>query len=449
MRGKGCVPFLLVCVCLSIRLLPAQVREEWVARYDAAYEDDTAHAIAVDAEGYVYVTGSSRGLDGDAAATIKYDRDGRQLWVARYHPLTLGQHVGFHIALDGKGNVYVAGNSQDGSPRSRYLTIKYDRDGRQVWSDHYRESPDSDGSARALAVDGEGNVYVTGVMGDYRPMKDYGDYVTIKYDTDGNRVWVARYDGPQHGRGGAGALALDGEGNVYVTGGSRGEGGWFDYATIKYDRDGREVWVARFHDLPNENASARSIALDAEGNVYVTGNSGNQGSHYVTIKYDGEGQEVWVARYYGNRGAIAHAMALGGDGSVYVTGQSLGEGTDSDYATVRYNTDGQELWVAHSSGLGYGYNQPRAIAVDGNDNVYVTGWSEVDRTRYDFDYITVKYDPQGQEVWVARYDGPRHEQDYAYAIALDKDGNVYVTGASCGLLGFSCSDYATIKYSQK
>jgi hypothetical protein len=65
----------------------------------------------------------------------------------------------------------------------------------------------------------------------------------------------------------------------------------------------------------------------------------------------------------------------------------------------------------------------------------------------------VKYSPLGEELWVARYDGPVSLDDYASAMALDAAGNVYVTGSSCGRTndGTHCLDYdyATIKYSQQ
>ena len=79
---------------------------------------------------------------------------------------------------------------------------------------------------------------------------------------------------------------------------------------------------------------------------------------------------------------------------------------------------------------------PAAIAIDKAGNVYVTGG--------DSDYVTINYDSAGQEQWVTRYHGPGTRSDHARAIALDGLGNVYVTGASAG--SGTASDYATIKY---
>jgi hypothetical protein len=82
------------------------------------------------------------------------------------------------------------------------------------------------------------------------------------------------------------------------------------------------------------------MALDAAGNVYVTGKSSSSSMHfdYATVKYDPDGNEQWVARYNGpgNGSSSASAIALDAGGKVYVTGQSPGAGTPLDYATVKY-----------------------------------------------------------------------------------------------------------------
>ena len=84
------------------------------------------------------------------------------------------------------------------------------------------------------------------------------------------------------------------------------------------------------------------------------------------------------------------------------------------------------------------------MALDSEGNVYVTGHSYGDGTIYD--YATVKYDPAGNELWVARYNGPGNYTDIANAIAVDASGSVYVTGV-CSIVPYYASAYATIKYS--
>ena len=116
-------------------------------------------------------------------------------------------------------------------------------------------------------------------------------------------------------------------------------GGDFDYATIKYNSSGQEQWVARYNSSGNGDDVAFAMAIDGSGNVYVTGNSTGSGTadDYATIKYGASGQQQWVGRYNGpaNESDGATAIAVDGSGNVYVTGYSTGLGTDYDYATVR------------------------------------------------------------------------------------------------------------------
>src|SRR4029077_5570861 len=97
-----------------------------------------------------------------------------------------------------------------------------------------------------------------------------------------------------------------------------------------------------------------------------------------------------------------------------------------------------------SSDLGNGSDVATAIVLDDSSNVYVTGRSE--RTTFgDSDYATVKYNSAGQQQWVVRYNGPGNTDDRAEAMAIDTLSNVYVTGMS----GSGRNSYfLTIKYGQ-
>jgi len=292
--------------------------------------------------------------------------------------------------------------------------------------------------ARDIGVDGAGNIYVTGLS---YGENTGGDYATVKYDSDGTVVWVARYNGPASRGDGAHAMVLDDSGNVYVTGISDSIDNGVDYLTIKYGPDSNvAAWVSRYDGLGHSWDEARSIAVDDSGNVYVTGYSIDSEDDIVTIKYEADGNEAWVARYDYRGWDSGSAVAVDDSGNVYVTGTSEGEGTSDDIVTIKYEADGNEAWAARYNGPGNGHDFGEALAIDDSGNIYVTGDSDGNGTVSDI--CTIKYDANGNEVWVARYDGPASDWDYGDKIILDDSGNIYVSG----MVSSSSQDYATIKY---
>jgi hypothetical protein len=248
-------------------------------------------------------------------------------WVRRYNGPGDGMDRPTAMSVDRTGNVYVTGISEGSGTYKDYATIKYYPDGKTAWVKRYNGPENDDDEALAMTVDGNSNVYVTGLSS--------GDYVTIKYYSNGDTAWVRRYNGQGNGTDVARAIAVDGSGNVYVTGESYGSETSSDYATIKYYADGKIGWVKRYNGPENDHDAASAIAIDNSGKVYVTGYSY---VHYATIMYYPNGNRGWVRKYHGPNMGWNEAMEIAVDGSnnVYVTGACDCSERACDYATVKY-----------------------------------------------------------------------------------------------------------------
>ncbi len=431
--------FLGICLLLLTVLAYAQ-NVEWIARYEPG---STAEAIAVDNSGNVYVCGYGSGASIDYI-TIKYNSAGDTLWVRYYDGGASYFDFANALAIDGGGNVYVTGRSIASGNYFDIATIKYNSAGVEQWIARYDGSGDDD-IGYDIAVDELGNVFVTGVA----TINSGTHYITIKYDSSGDTMWTATYGGPDSTGCIAQALALDDSGNVYVTGNGYSSATFRDYTTVKYDTSGTEEWVAVYNGLTTyADDQAYDIAYEG-GYVYVTGESENASydADYFTIKYTNTGDTVWTARYHGLGDSYDRAYALAVDdyGNIYVTGESFDTYTSVDYATIKYNSSGDIEWTARYNGPDSAGDQARAIVLDNADNVYVTGRSYAyEPYTPEYDYLTVKYNSFGVEQWNARYDGTGHTQDEALAITVDNAGFVYVTGGSTG--NTSYEDFVTIKY---
>lgn len=400
----------------DVTVLKGPVHEAWVAHYDAPEgEWDEAEALVVDADGNVYVTGQSQGN----IVTIKYDTDGNQLWI-RYHdePYACWAVGGVSIGVDDCGNVYVAGDCTSKMGDYDFVTIKYDTNGDELWVRHYDGPASSHDSARSLAIDSAGDVYVTGSSDDGDGLSNYA---TLKYDADGHEIWVSRYEGLTGTDCYSQAIAVDSFGNVYVTGWMwlySDKAGW---ATVAYDTDGNELWAA--HD-GNESVNDMALYEDESGTyIYVTGGG-------TTVQYDGNGNEVWC------NPASGHALAVDMQGNAYITGvKKSNKLSGNDPGIVKYDSHGNELWTVIYDNC----DTVTDIVVDASGDVCVTGYDNrlLDRR----DYVTIMHKSDGNILWEARYNGIGYWSAGPNAIAMDDPGNVYVTG-------MGEEDFLTIKYTQ-
>jgi uncharacterized delta-60 repeat protein len=441
---------ILLNIFIGIACSPVygQVMQEWASVYNGNGNlEDHSYSIAADNSGNVYVTGySDGGSTSNDYLTIKYNPAGDAVWVKRYNnPSENGSDQARSIAVNDSGNVYVTGSSTGNGTYGDFFTIKYNSSGDTVWTKRWDSDFHQGDGARDIALDFLGNVFVTGAA--YRGGNAW-DCVTIKYSSSGVEQWVGLYTGELGDFDEGYAVTVDNSGNAYVTGrcGTNGSG---DFLTIKYNPAGDSLWVKKYDGPDNGLDEAYDIAVDNSGNAYVTGRSlaNNTGYDCLTIKYSPTGDSLWTKRFNGTANDIdeAYALALDNSGNVCITGVSNHVGGSLDYVTIKYSGDGLEQLVQYYNGPGSSYDYAYSIAVDEEDNIYVTGESPGGSPTYT-DVATIKYNSAGIEQWVQRYNGSGNSGDIGRAIVVNNSGNVFVTGDCVGT-GTSF-DYVTIKYSQ-
>jgi len=448
-RRSSSLPAVVAGLCLLLPVLAySQVDTAWVRLYryiPTAWSGATD--LAVDTAGNVYVTGISCGSTGvEDYATIKYNPAGDTLWVRRYDGTANVEDEAYALALDRVGHVYVTGGSADSANYWDCVTIKYSPTGETRWVARYDGPGHDDDWANDVAIGESGSVFATGTS--VTTEFDY-DIATIKYNSTGEEQWVSRHGGALGIEDEANAIAVDDSGNVYVTGvedrGSRPDTD-SKLVTIKYGPTGDTLWVSRHDGGGTGRDEGRDIMVDAAHNVYVTGGHWDTLGACVTIKYGPGGETLWVRTYSGNYPYLdqyGSALALDGAGNVYVGGACAVDGNFNDFLTIKYGPDGQRLWARTYNGpTGYSSDWVNDIALDGAGSVYVTGMSEQVHPYGEDDYATIKYDADGNEEWLALYNHPSNGDDQAYAVAVDNSSHVYVAGIS------GDESYATIKYTQ-
>lgn len=432
---------------------------EWIARYNSLLDStDVAVDIKTDISGNTYVTGYSYTILGllKAAVTISYDPNGNQRWRSEYNQLFDDEATALVLDND-QQYLYVAGSSNGllGILPSDFLIIKYRAsDGMQMWARTYSQSLLGDDKAIALVVDSQNNPVITGISQGFLLLLTPYDYATVKFDENGNQLWVSRYNGPGNGEDKPTDIAVDSQDNIIVTGGSAGSTSGEDFATVKYNSSGSEVWVQRYDGPGNNEDRAYAIVVDNSDNIAVTGSSTGSGSglDYATMKYSSSGSQMWLQRYNGpgNNEDRAYAIVVDNSDNIIITGFSrLGATPESeDYTTIKYNNAGIQQWVNRYNGTGSNQDRAYAIVVDNSDNILVTGSSRSSGAAGTEDYATLKYSNSGTQVWVTKYNGTGNNEDRAYAIVVDNSDNIYVTGTSRNSSLLGSEDYLSIKYSE-
>ena len=312
----------------------------------------------------------------------------------------------------------------------------------QTWAVHYDGGSGTD-SVNAMVVDAQGYIYVTG----WSEGSGSGtDYVTVKYNRSGSQEWAVRFNGTENGDDVPYSIAVDAVGNVYVTGASATGINDAEYLTIKYDHNGTMLWSAAYEGISIDIAT--SVAVDASGNVFVTGGSragSNFNFDYLTIKYDSDGNQLWTDRYDGSSPDftgedIALDLKVDAAGNAYITGRSALFFV-ANAVTIKYAPDGTRDWVQSFDGQGSDYREGIALALDSDGNTYMTGSSGL----FYSEISTLKYASDGSQLWLKYYQGPEFGNSAGLDITLDDSGYVYLTGFSYQdtITGY---DYATIKY---
>ncbi|MBM3315298.1 T9SS type A sorting domain-containing protein, partial [candidate division WOR-3 bacterium] len=292
--------------------------------------------------------------------TLRYTPAGAQTWYKRYNkrPWSYDDY-GTKVVFDPvTRSVVVGGTVYDDNQDYNYFTIKYrSRNGDSLWAREYNRYPANDEDMLvSVATDRYGNVYVTGTSAD---LTSGYDMATVKYDVNSSQRWVARYDQALDDDAGI-DLVVDSLGNTLVIGYGAAFATDLDLALVKLDSTGAQKW-AYVWDHPtshNEDVGCR-VAVRRDGRYIVGGTAFDNASDYdlLTMKLREVGHDFGAA-------------FLGMPESLWVTDtlrpvavvRNLAVSSDSCWVrlTLRPGAYRDSAWVA--------------LGVNGADTVRFRGW---------------------------------------------------------------------------
>src|SRR3569832_1702689 len=325
-----------------------------------------------------------------------------------------------------------------------------------------------DDAGESVTVDGQGNVYVTGLFVgtvDFDPgtgVDQYtaqggGDVFITKYTSEGSYAWTKVMSGAGYEQGLA--VATDSNGYVYVYGWFNGsvdfDPGQGSYVLApasganlflsKLTADGQHVWTRNLVGTVADAYGSR-LAVDGAGNAFVTGvfsgtrnfdlvsgadsHTSAGGDDVFITKINSNGTYGWSRTIAGTGNDEAYAVALDTAGNVYATGDVSGytdfisgvtgdeyDAVDNSHRSaflMRINSDGTPVWAKAINGITcWLQSEAQIVAICGSD-VFVGGYA-------DYGFV-LKFDTSGNYLWT------RELGNYIYGIAVDSAGSIYVAG---------------------
>lgn len=388
-------------------------------------------SVAVDAMGNYYAVGSFSGSMDLGAGPLtsagktdvfvaKWNSSGQLQWAKRFGNANDQNVRG--VAVDPQSNVYITGSflgsidfgggalTQDGCCFEDIFIAKFDTNGTHLWSKDFGDT----GWQKSYAITADANGVV--IAGSFQQLLDFG----------------------------GGALQAEADGT-------------FDLFVAKFSLAGGHLWSKGFGETQDQ--AAWDLALDGSGNVYVSGNAKGtidfgKGAHTsatvegsaVVAKFDPSGGTVWSALFGDSATAYAiDADAAGGfavtgafKGTIDFGGEKLAGGSSADSVFVaRFDAQNKHKW---SKVFGTASAQGNAIAVDSKGKVWLGGLFQQSinfgglklNSAGSFDAFLAKFDTAGCHVWSKSFGNDQYQG--VVDIANDATGNAAVIGNFSGVI---------------
>lgn len=325
------------------------------------------------------------------------------------------------ITMDSSDNIYITGFTYSfGEGSQDMFLIKYNSSGNLLWNKTWGGIASDAG--HGIAVDSKDNIYVTGQT------ESFGagnvDMFLVKYNNSGKQLWNKTWGDmeSQYGR----EIAVDLSDDIYIT----GSGGNMMFI-VKYNNSGEQMWNCTWGQ--DYHAHGYEIVVDSFGDIYISGFTDTTNSTGIfLVKYTKEGAYLWnttrdlefLDNYYG------YGMAIDSLNNLYIACNLRSTTPDAlfDLMLIKYNLYGDYQWNSTFSGDSRDYGTD--VAIDSSDNIYLLGIS-ANLAYMNRDIYLIKHKPSGETEWYLKWD--KGSKDDGYAIAINSEDNIYLTGSTDGL----------------
>jgi len=452
---KSCVFALLLGATLTLSAAAqTHVNPDWAFRwYWSTTESDQGDIIAVDPSGFIYVAGhTDTSTSNTDWVLVKVTPSGDSVWSRIYDSPSDGIDQPEFMGIDDQGYIYVCGQvGRSSLPwKTDVAVVKFDPDGNQVWVYEFNGAASFDDYVEGFGMDSNDNIYVVGYTELLEsPSPGREDYLLIKLLPSGDTAWVRTMPTGNDTFDRLYDIAFDDNDNIYVVGGMT-NGGNCDIATIKYNQNGDTLWMRLYGSSTGADEQPFGIGVDNNGDVYIGGTTVVASKDFLGIKYDSDGNFIWDYVYDGAGAALDNAKDAACDryGRLFIIGETT-ENSQTDILVTCFHNAGGLAWdFQYDSGDDdIVFSSKSLLQTDDDGYVYFGGAKYL--ASGTTQTLTFKLDQNGSIAWYNEYSYviPPNSGDFSQirAVNVDQNNNSYATGYSDG--PFANWDLFLLKFS--
>mgnify|MGYP000010455249 FL=1 len=409
--------------------------QQWIASFNGlGNNDDIPTHIHLSADGKVVVTGftdrdNTIAINNDSFV-LQYSSTGSNLISQSFNGTANKDDEGHASFISSNGKVVIVGFSSDSNnQRDAHLGI-YNANSAPQYQHTLSGIGDNSENVRDLVADANGNVYFCG----YTVTKDNNrDFYVGKLNSSGNLLWANDTTGTLFGSDEeANAIAIDASGNIIVSGFLKNAGTSSDIYVEKYNANGTLLWNFGYDNAIHESDRSYAMSTDAAGNIYLAGKKDTDASWQVnddinTIKINSNGTLGWAASYTSSTLLDRAQFIQVTSTNEIIVGGRIQNGVNDDVIVLKYNSTGNLVWSKTVDVQGAN-DKLNDLKIDASGNVYLCGQSQISANSNDYDAFACKINSAGAQAWMDIYQHAGEGLDEAVSIELGNNGDVWYAG---------------------
>lgn len=450
---KSTISTLIFFFVFSFFSLAQQYERVWVKQYqDNAADNHYFNDMVVDKYGNTYTAGYESNWSNYQLTHFyikKVSSDGKPLWKRYFNNLKDSMDEAIAIATDADGFIYVTGTRKDsatyGTTVSDIVTMKYDSSGKRIWLNRFHDAAFVLASPKDISISPGGSILITG--NETRYVYEMGAYINnlllLKLDKAGKTLWTKKMD-QVVGHGGC----FDNMNNIIIAGAS--DPGNLPQTqkpmVLKFKPNGSLAWSNVFNEY-NKNGRFYYVECDLLNNIYINGQTDTisfyNNPRILTVKYNKAGKQLWFSKEVSGSftmPSLYGAFTIDAKGNCYVAGTLNYSDVNSKRIITKYTTGGVKKWTDTFNTGFWGPDRPTGIVVDQQQNVIVTGTCYYQNNRHVA--ITNGYNKNGTPFFTDVYELNSIENMVTLGIQKDPADNLYVAGRSTIVIKYGIAQAA-------